>query len=58
MLFSESGVHQAQGQEGMQELQRNDHENINSFTVITISQQKIVKHKVQRLYMYNRERVT
>ena len=47
MLFSESGVHQAQGQEGMQELQRNDHENINSFTVI--SQQEIVKRKVQRL---------
>ena len=47
MLFSGNGVHQAQGQEGMKELYRNDHENINSFTVI--SQQEIVKRKVQRL---------
>ena len=31
MLFSGNSVHQAQGQEGMQELQRN--ENINSLTV-------------------------
>ena len=31
MLFSGNRVHQAQGQEGMQELQRN--ENINSLTV-------------------------
>ena len=47
MLFSENGVHQAQGQEGMRELERNDHENIHSFTVI--SQQEIVKRKVQQL---------
>ena len=47
MLFSGNSVHQAQGQEGRQELQRNDHENINSFTVI--NQQEIVKRKVQRL---------
>ena len=57
MLFSGNGVHQAQGQEGRQELERNGHENINSFTVI-YSLQEIVKRKVQRLYMYNRERVT
>ena len=57
MLFSGNGVHQAQGQEGTKELERNDHENINSFTVI-YSQQEIVKRKVQRLQMYNRERVT
>ena len=45
MLFSGNGVHQAQGQEGMKELKRN--ENINSLTVI--SQQEIVKRKVQQL---------
>ena len=48
MLFSGNGVHQAQGQEGTKELERNDHENINSFTVI-YSQQEIVKRKVQWL---------